>query len=132
MLPLELAKFLRFALVGVVNTCTDLGIFGLLVRILEKINLPKIKKYHVVIAHITSFLCANLVGFILNSKFTFNDSSKSANWFTYLIVSLFSLAISTSLIHVFSKPNFFESFKSKLNTIIPNPKIQKMDIKTWY
>lgn len=115
MLSQEYVRILKYILVGIWNTFFDLSIFTVFLNTFG--NLKIWKKTHLkpaTISNMVAFLIANSVSYIINSKFTFSDSSSNRGWLPYLIISMFSLGLSTLIIQVLS----VESLRLKINLFI--------------
>jgi putative flippase GtrA len=107
----------KFGLVGVWNTIFDLVLFGILFRFLQKkFSEGAVRKLkNETLAHIGSFLCANMVSYQLNSRFTFeNGRSSGLQIFLYVCVSILSLGISSLIINHLADKKFFDSTKKTL------------------
>jgi putative flippase GtrA len=93
-----LAQFLRFAVVGVLNTGIDFAIFNVLIyvtKISEGAGIIPIKA--------VAFLSANINSYLLNKKWTFNDSSsgQGAKQFSvYLSVSVIGALINIGTVYL--------------------------------
>lgn len=81
-------KFIKFSLVGLVNTIIDFSIFFGLTRLLVFFE-P-----HYLLANLLAFTIANMFSFIANKHWTFGNQSKSylAQYYKFLSVSLLALA----------------------------------------
>jgi putative flippase GtrA len=85
-LKLQLA---RFAVVGIINTLTHLGVLILAVEWLH---------IYPVIASILGFAAAVSISYILNHRWTFESSQEhSVTLWRFIVVSLFGLALNTVL-----------------------------------
>ncbi|WP_395598301.1 GtrA family protein [Pseudomonas sp. A1437] len=81
----QLPRFFRFACVGIGNTTIHLCIVFLLVEQLS-IQPP--------LANAAAFTAANVVSYILNSKWTFQKKTSLTGYSRFFLVSLSGLAIS--------------------------------------
>lgn len=85
---IRFSYFLKFVVVGIVNTFVDYSIHNILIILFGKgDNITQIKY------HISGFIGANLVSFILNASFTFQ---RIASYCLFLSVSLLSLFLSSA------------------------------------
>lgn len=93
-----MSKLLVYSAIGVLNTLCDFGIFVLLTSWLG---------YHPVPANIVSYSIGIILSFILNRAFTFRSSSYKLDinrqFIRFALVNLLSLAISTTLVNLFSQ-----------------------------
>ena len=83
-------SFVRYCLVGLVNTATDLTVFGAMTGLLGA------SPVH---ANIVSYTTALLMSFVLNRNFTFRDAGQTqplAQLYRFVTVNLGCLAISTA------------------------------------
>jgi putative flippase GtrA len=123
----ELLQVLKFGLVGVWNTLFDLTIYYVLYKLLsksinEKSRLIKIET----IAHMISFMCANIVSYQLNSRFTFETSESGVSKFVpYFIISLLSLGLSSLIINFLAKKKYFEATKAKTAALTKKYKLTR-------
>jgi putative flippase GtrA len=98
--------------IGVINTTFDTGLFWLLLRFFDYIKGKQNAKNLVTlpvpaIANTISYSSAVVLSFFLNSAFTFAGISRpNPSFLSFLLVSLFSLAVSTLIIQLFSKPKY--------------------------
>ncbi|MDD3284502.1 MAG: GtrA family protein [Patescibacteria group bacterium] len=89
-----LFQIIKFGIIGLINASIDFSIYIILTRGFD------IQKKYYLIANFISFLCANIISFILNKKFAFEDQSKNNNnikyikFFTITLVSLIIYQIS--------------------------------------
>ncbi len=81
-------QFLKFVLIGVMNTLIDLGIYTLLTAV---IGVPLIP------ANIVSYTCGVLNSYFWNSRWTFKQTQKRTvlTFVLFIIVNLVSLGVST-------------------------------------
>lgn len=115
----ELLRIITFAIIGVWNTIFDLGLFWVYINTIGKLNFWK--KFAIntaTISHILSFLCANLVSFVLNSQFTFRDTGTNRGFFPYFLVTGVGLAVSTIIIQHLTQDKFYNYF---INNIYSHP-----------
>jgi putative flippase GtrA len=116
---MEIIQILKFLLVGVWNTGFDLALFWVFLNLFSKAQfLEKIKIKPPVIAHVSAFLIANSVSYILNSKFTFDTSKSNRGFGPYFVVSVVSLVISTFLVHYFTQKQFYDMSQNFLKNFI--------------
>lgn len=89
----SIGEFIKFALVGLLNTCVDVAIFFLLTRF----AIPY------VVAQVVSYSCGAANSYLLNKVWTFRSSGLSyAEIVRFTTVNLISLGISVvvlSLLH---------------------------------
>jgi putative flippase GtrA len=96
-LAARLPRLARFGAVGVVNTLVDVGLFTLLVRLLD---------WHVVPANILSYGAGILCSFVLNSRWTFaevrGEPGAARRFARFIGTSLAAMGLSTVLVVVLS------------------------------
>ncbi|MDD4606721.1 MAG: GtrA family protein [Patescibacteria group bacterium] len=85
----NLQQFIRFSLVGVLNTCLDFLVYTGLTRLISFFSQCYL------IANFISFVCAVISSYILNKNWTFQDKSKQGNSLKF---SKFILVASVGLI----------------------------------
>lgn len=84
-------QFLKFSIVGGVNTLIDLTVYTLLTRFAG---------LHYLLANIFAFLVAVTNSFVLNRSFTFKiKERKRFDYFKFFLVSTGSLIISESVLY---------------------------------
>lgn len=90
----ELQKAGRFALVGVLNTLLDMGLFALLAQLLG---------VNVYLSQCVSFSAGVLNSYLLNRSWTFRAKDRfwSPALLRFLLLNLAMLALSTEIIWVF-------------------------------
>ena len=96
--PKERARFMRFALVGVIGACVDFGTYSLLHDLLG---------VQAVLASVFSFIAAVTSNFIWNRFWTYPDSRSKAipqQLFQFAIVSGIGLTIRTPIFALLVKP----------------------------
>ncbi len=88
----SLVQFVKFNLVGVLNTLVDIGVFELL-------NVFGLNKY---VAQIISYTCGVLNSYLFNTLWTFKkEKRRSAKEFVlFLCVNLVSLGVSLGMLYV--------------------------------
>jgi putative flippase GtrA len=86
-------QFIRFALIGVVNTLIHYGVFMLLYAI---------GLFHL-LASVTGFLCAVTNSFIMNKRWTFKTqgTSRKQEFTKFFLVNLVSLGVNVVSMLVF-------------------------------
>lgn len=91
-------QFVRFGIVGTINTALDFG----LLFVLKSLGLP------VIMANVISTSIAFVFSFIANKKFTFkaSDTNIAREMTLYVIVTLFGLWVLQSPVIHFTKPVF--------------------------
>jgi len=93
-------QLLRFAVVGVINTGIDFGIFNILSRIFDVTGGSKIIPIKAV-----AFLGANINSYLLNKHFTFKDKSQgdgAKKFSVYLAVSAIGAVLNISIVYAIS------------------------------
>ncbi len=84
-------QFLRFGIVGVLNTLVDLGIFNIISLIVFS-NTPTTTEF--IISKSFSFLCAVILSFYLNKYFVFKSNTRN-KILVFIIISCISLVINS-------------------------------------
>jgi putative flippase GtrA len=126
----ELIRIAIFVAVGVWNTVFDFIIFYILISVFAKLKWPKSFPLNPpAVAHVISFIIANSVSYILNSRFTFSDSSQSRGFGLYFAVSLFSLTVSTGVIQLLNSPTSKTKLQNLLAKVLPDKLVK--DDKKW-
>lgn len=116
----EILQFIKYIIVGVGNTVTDLVVFWAFINLFERLKIKEIYKLKTTtISHILSFLCANILSFVLNSAFTFNNAKVNRGPLLYFSVSLVSFLVSSSLIQILATEAYFEKFIKLLDRFSP-------------
>jgi putative flippase GtrA len=111
----ELIQLIKFAMVGVVVTLVDFISFWILLNVFEKLKIKNVFKFRITtVSNIIGFLIANSTSFLLNSFFTFSDSKINRGIIPYLLVSLFSLSISTFLVQTFTSEINYTKLNAKI------------------
>ncbi len=126
----ELVRLSIYVAVGVWNTVFDYIIFYIILSIFSKFKWPKWSPLNApAVAHMISFIIANSVSYFLNSNFTFSDTSESRGFGLYFLVSLFSLAISTTAIQILNSKQIKITLQEIVCKIIPAKFVK--DDKNW-
>ncbi|HEY4526920.1 MAG TPA: GtrA family protein [Candidatus Paceibacterota bacterium] len=98
------AQFIRFCMVGVLNTSTTFFIYVILTR-----TIPSFFEYYL-LAEVVAYLCGSIISFILNKRWTFrSETSLSLFEITRfyvalgsgLIVNLGVLYVLVSVLHIY-------------------------------
>ncbi|GAI24525.1 unnamed protein product, partial [marine sediment metagenome] len=113
-----LGEFVRFAIVGAINTGIDFGIFYVLT---EYVGWDKEKGIaFVVLAHAISFTAAVINSYILNKYWTFKSKGGdiSKQFTKFLIVSIIGLILSSIILSVLVKYFDFHELTGKLAAIV--------------
>ncbi|AUA32235.1 GtrA family protein [Pseudomonas sp. SGAir0191] len=84
LIPARYYEFIRFGLVGVANTAVHAGI---VVALMETVAPPAF------IANGIAFCFANVMSYLLNSRFTFRTPASFLGYRRFLAVSLLSLGL---------------------------------------
>lgn len=95
-------QIVKFGLIGIFNFIIDLSIYLILTRELS---------FYYILAHISSFLIANSISFLLNKNFAFQDKNKDKIFIKYLKflgLTIISLIISATIL--FICVNYFKIF----------------------
>lgn len=119
--PQRYHEFIRFGLVGVCNTAVHAGI---VVALMELLAPPAF------VANGVAFMFANVMSYILNSRFTFRSPSSFLGYRRFLILSLVSLVLTmavTSLVEYLGGHYTF----GLLMVIFVVPVLNYMVIKIW-
>jgi putative flippase GtrA len=108
----KIPKFIRFALVGVVNTLIDLGILNLLIFIFGVVQPLSFSIFKGI-----SFVCALVNSYFMNKNFTFESKENSPKTFSlFVFYSLIGFLVNVaSSSFMFS---FLEGSQLDLNTHI--------------
>lgn len=88
----SIRQFLKFGIVGAGNTLVDFGLYVFLTRVAHA---------YFLLAHVGSFLCAVVVSYILNKRWTFRDTSRpllSRQLGQFLVVSAVGAVLSSLLL----------------------------------
>ncbi len=88
-------QFIKFGLVGVINTAISLAVYYVIVYFNEDLYL---------VGSVVGFLVSTLNAYLLNSKFVFNDGKKNQGKNQLLrtyIAYIFGLLIQTCLMYIF-------------------------------
>lgn len=89
-------RFIKFCIVGLINSLVDLGLFYILT--LPFLSLP------VITANSISFTTAVLCSYLLNRNFTFRDKNHTTSFtnglFKYLVVGITGLLLSNLIIYL--------------------------------
>jgi putative flippase GtrA len=83
-IPAKFHEFIRFGLVGVANTVVHAGI---VIALMEAFVPPAF------VANGVAFVFANLMSYVLNSRFTFKTPLSFLGYRRFLLVSLVSLGL---------------------------------------
>lgn len=111
----EILRFATFAIIGVLNSVVDIALYLSFINSIGKI--PWLNKGWIkitTISHVLSFSVAVIFSYIMNSHFTFADSSRNAGFTNFLLVSLVALGISTVLIQSLTSERIYLNFRSKI------------------
>jgi len=76
----KIPKFIRFALVGVVNTLIDLGVLNLLIFIFGVVQPLSFSFFKGI-----SFVCALVNSYFMNKNFTFESKENSSKTFSLFV-----------------------------------------------
>lgn len=87
-IPSKYYEFIRYGLVGVVNTAVHAGI---VIALMETLVPPAY------IANGIAFMFANVISYCLNSRFTFLAPISLKGYRKFLLVSLLSLALTLTI-----------------------------------
>ncbi|KHL76128.1 membrane protein [Pseudomonas putida] len=91
LVPQRYHEFIRFGLVGVTNTAVHAGI---VVALMELFAPPAF------IANGIAFMFANVMSYVLNSRFTFRTATSLLGYRRFLLVSLVSLGLTLAITSV--------------------------------
>ena len=106
---LGIAKFVKYALVGVLGLVVDMGVFYLM---------NKRFGVNYVVSNITSSTLAVIHNFILNSYFTFKVTDKKLKRFaSFYFIALLGMGISTALLALFIDGLKMDSMVSKFISV---------------
>lgn len=121
LVPQRYQEFIRFGLVGVSNTTVHAGI---VVALMELLTPPAF------VANGVAFMFANVMSYILNSRFTFRTPSSFVGYRRFLLISLLSLGLTltfTSMVEYFGGHYAF----GLLMVIFVVPVLNYMVMKIW-
>ncbi|AAU22468.2 GtrA family protein [Bacillus licheniformis] len=90
-------EFIRFAVVGVVNTLNYYAVY-LLLHVLLQLNY--------MVSHIAAFFVSLVISFFLNCYFTFKIKPTLAKFLQFPLTQLFNLTVSSLFVYTFV--NFFK------------------------
>lgn len=90
-------EFIRFAVVGVVNTLNYYAVY-LLLHVLLQLNY--------MVSHIPAFFVSLVISFFLNCYFTFKIKPTLAKFLQFPLTQLFNLTVSSLFVYTFV--NFFK------------------------
>jgi putative flippase GtrA len=111
----ELFRLAKFVIVGLFVTGVDFVSFWILLNVFEKLKTQTLFGLRVTtISNVIGFAIANSVSFILNTFFTFSDSKANRGWIPYLLVSLFSLSVSTILVQLLTSDKTYKKLNAKI------------------
>ncbi len=90
------AQFIRYAIVGAVNTVLDFGIYAGLTRGFE------FWKHHYLLANGTSFIIIVTWSFFLNKCWTFRnrEARHASQYLKFLIITLMGMGIAESVLYL--------------------------------
>ena len=96
-------QFIKFCIVGFINTCIDIGIYFVLTRYA---HLP------ILLANTISFSTAVVNSYFLNKLWTFNDKGKAnpRQFVKFLGVSIIGLGINDAVVVILVKFGLFDLF----------------------
>lgn len=112
----EIKQFLKFSLVGGLNTVLDAALYILCTRVFL---------LHYLIANVISFIAAVTNSFFLNRKFTFKvKEKKKYDYSKFLLVAFGGLLISESVlyvvVHFFDLSDLYGKFFAIFFTVLWN------------
>jgi putative flippase GtrA len=87
-IPSKYHEFIRFGLVGIVNTGVHAGI---VIALMETLAPPAY------VANGIAFMFANVMSYCINSRFTFRTAISFRGYRKFLLVSLLSLALTLAI-----------------------------------
>jgi len=109
---IDLKKFFKFGVTGVINTAIDWGLFTLCVKVL---TLPA------VIAYIIGYTVSTVFSFFVNKNWTFGKRKNynKAETFRFIAVNLTSLSLSTFGVYLLHNIAGNDEFIAKLIMAVP-------------
>ncbi len=121
LVPQRYHEFIRFGLVGVGNTAVHAGI---VIALMELLVPPAF------IANGVAFMFANVMSYILNSRFTFSTPPSFVGYQRFLLVSLLSLGLTLALTSLVEYLGGHYAF-GLLMVIFVVPVLNYMAMKMW-
>ncbi len=99
-------QLIRFALVGILNTAIDFGVFSLLALIF---------RINPVASHIVSYSCGVLNSYFFNRRWTFQrkETAHAAEFAQFVLVNLISLGVSSLVLYLLEEQAGLHIFVSK-------------------
>lgn len=92
---IEFKRFIRFSIVGLINTFVDFGLYLLLTRIFD---------FHYLLANVSSWIVAVCFSFIMNKYWTFECYDKGAipkQYVKFFVVNIIALGLSVLILFLF-------------------------------
>ncbi|EKT4485181.1 GtrA family protein [Pseudomonas putida] len=121
LVPQRYHEFIRFGLVGVTNTAVHAGI---VVALMELLAPPAF------VANGVAFMFANVMSYILNSRFTFRTPASFLGYRRFLLVSLVSLGLTLAITSLVEYLGWHYAF-GLLMVIFVVPVLNYMVMKLW-
>lgn len=102
-------NFILYCLIGVINTCVDLGVYTLLQYL----------GVHYLVANIISYHCGIVCSFLLNRMVNFKIKDKPMRRFlSFYGISLVAVAVSEGLLYLFVSVMGLHSVVAKLISMV--------------
>lgn len=108
--PFLSSRFIKFAIIGGLNTLIHLAVYNLVLQIDNKI----------VLANTIAFIVASVFSYFANTKFTYNNNPEKTTFVLAMLTFIVKLGVSDALTYGFHKLILSINWQVKLLTkIIP-------------
>jgi putative flippase GtrA len=114
-------QFVRFALIGCVNTCVHAVV---LVLLIEKLSAG------VVLANLIAFLLSNGFSYLMNSRLTFHTKLSCEKYLKFLAASLLALGFTLLITWMMDRLGF-HYLQSFIVIVIIIPVVSYLGVKIW-
>lgn len=104
----ELARILRFGLVGLLSTGIYMGLFALVTRVLPPVE-----------SSVVAYLLSAIVNFVMQSRFTFRQQAVSGgSAVRFVLMHLFCMGVNSSLIWLATGPLGLPAMQSQAVIVV--------------
>ena len=119
-----IAQFIKFNIVGIINTIVDIIVFAILTRYF---------KIFYIAAQVISYSCGVLNSYFLNKSWTFSAQDKKVNYrlIKFVIVNLISLGAATLVLYYLEDYKILPVLYSKVIATIFSALVNFMGNKFW-